>query len=466
MHRFIFVFAALAFVASPVAGQDAHPGRAIFMNTCASCHGTDLQGGMGSNLVDDEWTIATTREEIVAVVREGIPESGMPPFGEALSDAQINQVVDFIQAASAGDVVILPSAADSLVALDYHLEAEVYVHGLEIPWAIDFTGPTAALITERPGRLRVVENGTLRSEPVQGTPAVLHEGQGGLLDVTVDPNYDENGWVYLAYSHLLPGEDSLAMTHIVRGRIENNRWTDEQLLYEAPHDTYLPTRQHYGSRIVFDPQGYLYFSIGDRGRQDMAQDLRRPNGKIHRIFPDGSIPPDNPFIAQEGLLPTIFSYGHRNPQGLAVHPVTGELWDVEHGPRGGDEINLIKAGRNYGWPIITYGINYSGTIITEERSRPGMEQPIFYWRPSIGVGGLNFYDGDVFPYWQNQALVTALRNQEVRVVQLHEGRVLHEETILKDAGRVREAVKGPDGAIYVVLNEPHVILRIGSRAGS
>jgi glucose/arabinose dehydrogenase len=291
---------------------------------------------------------------------------------------------------------------------------------------------------------------------------VLHEGQGGLLDVTADPNFTKNGWIYLSYSHAVEAAngDTLAMTRILRGRIKDNQWIDQQVLFEAEHDKYISTRHHYGSRIVFDDQGYLYFSIGDRGQRPNAQVLSRPNGKIHRINPDGSVPEDNPFVNHENALPTIYSFGHRNPQGSAVHPVTDEVWDAEHGPRGGDELNLVKPGNNYGWPEITYGIHYDGRIMTRDREKEGLKQPNFYWRPSIAISGIAFYDKDMFPYWKNRLLVGALAFQEVRLLNIKDNRVLHEEVILKDHGRVREAVPGPDGAIYVVLNEPGKVVKI------
>ena len=363
--------------------------------------------------------------------------------------------------ASAQDAESSPSMPDELETLDYRLHADVFVGELENPWAIDFIDAQTALITEQLGDVHMIENGRLHAEPVAGIPEALYAGQGGMLDVAVDPNYADNGWIYLAYSHAIDdGDNRPAMTRVVRGRIQDNTWSDQQVLFEAPHDTYRTTRHHYGSRIVFDPEGRLYFSIGDRGAKSQAQDLSRPNGKVHRINRDGTIPPNNPFIDRDDALPSIFSYGHRNPQGLAIHPETGELWGVEHGPRGGDELNRIVAGHNYGWPVITYGINYDGTIITEDREEEGMEQPVLYWRPSIAVAGLDFYDGDAFPYWRNHLLVGALKDQEVRLLNLAEGRVQHQEVILKNAGRVREAVTGPDGAVYVVLNAPGAILRL------
>jgi aldose sugar dehydrogenase len=340
---------------------------------------------------------------------------------------------------------------------------DVWATGLEIPWSIDWLDPRRALVTERPGRLRLVEDGKMHPQPIANTPQVLHEGQGGLLDVAVDPNHSENGWVYLAYSHALetePGGRPGAMTRIVRGRIRDHAWVDQQVLYEAPHETYRTTRHHYGCRIVFDPQGYLYFGIGDRGVDRDAQDLSRPNGKIHRIHRDGSIPKDNPFVGREGVLPTIYSYGHRNPQGLAVHPQTGRVWETEHGPMGGDELNLISPGLNYGWPVVTYGLNYDGTVISPLRRKPGMEVPNLYWTPSPALCGLDFYRGDLFAKWNDRLLVGALRYEQVELLDIEQDRVIHQETILKNAGRVRDVACGPDGAIYVVLNRPDIILRL------
>lgn len=371
----------------------------------------------------------------------------------------------------AGSRVQLP---DTIETLDYKLEAEVVAEGLEEPWAIDFLGPDTALVTEEPGRLRLLVDGELHPDSIKGTPEVLYEGvQGGVLDVAVDPDYEQNGWIYLSYGHGLEaeeGEEAPAMIRVVRGRIQDHTWTDQQVLFEAPHDTYRTTRHQFGSRIVFDDEGYLYFSIGDRGNwpvypEDVmmhAQELDRPNGKIHRIHRDGSIPDDNPFVGQEGALASIYSYGHRNPQGMTVHPETGRVWAVEHGPRGGDELNRLEAGANYGWPEITYGINYTGSIITEARRKEGMEQPVVYWRPSIATSGLSFYQGEDFPYWQNKLLVSALKEEEIRLLNL-KGEcecVMHQEVLIDNAGRVREAVPGPDGSVYVVFETTPRIVRL------
>ena len=446
----------------PALAQEAS-GQDLYLQLCASCHGSDLTGGLGPNLIDDEWMYGAEHLAQAVVIRDGVPASGMPAFGAVLSNSQIDSILDFILRASQDPSIAPSRTVDTLSSLDYEINVEIFADGLEIPWAIEFLDAQRTVITERPGRLRLVENGVLRDDPVRGTPQVLHEGQGGLLDVTADPDYASNGWIYLAYSHVLEMPDEErdgTMTRIVRGRIVDNAWTDEQVVFEAPRGTYRPTRHHYGSRIVFDPQGRLYFSIGDRGFGDDAQDLARPNGKIHRVNPDGSIPSDNPFVGVDGALPSIYSYGHRNPQGLTIHPVTGEVWAVEHGPLGGDELNRPQPGKNYGWPEISYGINYNGTIMTEYRRREGMEQPILYWRPSIAVSGLSFYTGEAFPRWRNHLIVGALAYEEVRLLDMADDRVMHQEVILKDAGRVREAVPGPDGAIYVVLNDPGQVLRL------
>jgi len=331
-------------------------------------------------------------------------------------------------------------------------------------WAIVFLNRDTALLTEKPGALRVIVKGEMLDKAVEGIPEVLNEGQGGLMDVNIDRNYRQNGWIYLSYSHAIKqgeGEDRPpAMTRIVRGRIRDQLWVDEQVIYEAPHETYRTTRHHYGNRIVFDQKGYLYFSIGDRGAQDQAQDPERPNGKIHRIYPDGSVPGDNPY-REEGLA-TLYTLGNRNPQGISVHPQTDEIWAAEHGPLGGDELNLIQAGTNYGWPVITYGSNYNGSPVSEYSRLEGYAQPVMYWKPSTAVCGIEFYQGDEFESWNNKLLVGALKFEEVSLLDIEAGRVMHQEVILKNFGRVRDIGLDPDGKVYVVVNRPGRVIRLSS----
>lgn len=439
-------------------------GAALFQQYCSTCHGADLKGGNGGSLVDGIWQFGAADSYKFRNVKFGITHLGMPSYGAVLKDDEIKAVLQYVSDSEKSAGAVKPAIVKELETLDYKLNVEVFAEGLEIPWAIDFLDPTTALITEKPGRVRVVSKGKLQSEPVKNIPKVLNEGQGGLMDVAVDPNYKENGWIYLAFSHVLDkkeGEERPgAMTKIVRGKIENNTWTNEQVLFEAPHETYRTTRHHYGCRIVFDPQGHLYFAIGERGLGFEAQDIRLPNGKVHRINKDGSIPKDNPFVNESNAIKSIYSFGNRNIQGIAIHPETGKVWATEHGPMGGDELNLISAGKNYGWPEISYGINYDGKIITEFTHKPGMEQPNLYWRPSIAVCGLDFYTGNLFTKWKNKLLVGALKYEEVRLLDIENDRVTHDEVILKGQGRVRDVQTGPDGAIYVVLNDPGTVLKL------
>jgi len=453
---------------TPVAGcaQDSGaamtPGRAYYLQYCASCHGQDMGGGGASSLIDGEWAFGGDEESVFRSIKDGIPDIGMPAYGDALDDDQITQIVD---AVLGGDVTPPPreraTSGDTIRTWSYIVEVERWVTGLDVPWSIVFLDESKALVTERPGPVRLIVDGELHPDPITDTPEVLSRGQGGMLAVAKDPDYAENGWVYLAYSDPGPRRNS-SMTKVARGRIEDHRWVDHQTLWQADEGDYGTSGVHFGTRIVFDNDGYLYFAIGDRGQQQLAQDLSRPHGNVFRIHRDGRIPDDNPFVDHPDAIPSIFSYGHRNPQGLDFHPLTGELWEAEHGPRGGDEINIARAGLNYGWPEITYGINYSGTIITRERVRPGMEQPVWHWTPSTALCAIVFYRGDEFPYWRNHLLAGALANEDLRLLQIQNDRVIHEEIILEGRGRIRDVHSGPDGAIYLLMNEPDEILRLTS----
>lgn len=438
-------------------------GKALFTQTCAPCHGPELQGGIAQSLVDGIWQYGDNKTNMMRHIKNGITQVGMPAFGDVLSGDQIKSLVNFISEAAEEAGAVKPPLPTHIQTQQYEIDIHVYAEGLETPWAIDFLDEFTALITERPGNLRIVKYGLLDPKPIKGIPKVLTRGQGGLMDVAINPDYSENGWIYLSYSHGIPStvdNSVLGMTRIVRGKINGHTWTDEEILFTAKKEHYIASRVHFGSRIVFDKAGYLYFSIGERGQPDDAQDLGLPNGKIHRIHPDGSIPEDNPFVNQAGAYPSIYSYGHRNPQGLAIHPETDLLWATEHGPMGGDELNLPKIGLNYGWPRVSYGLNYDGSIVSDKVRDEGFEEPIYYWRPSIATCGLDFYQGDAFSKWQNQLLVGALVYEEIQLLTVTAERVMHSEVILKNAGRVRDIATGPDGFIYVVLNNPHIVIRL------
>ncbi|MEN8226599.1 MAG: PQQ-dependent sugar dehydrogenase [Bacteroidota bacterium] len=442
--------------------ETVHPGAQIYSTYCASCHGADFGGGMSQSLIDGVWQFGDGTGYVSRNIKFGIPHLGMPSFENTLSEEEIKAVVEFLYEEESKAGAVKPEPPAELESIDYDIKSEVWVDELDIPWAIVFLNRDTALITERPGKLKVVVNDKLVENPVSGIPEVLHGGQGGLMDVNIDRNYIQNGWIYLSYSHEIEqrsGEDRTpAMTRIVRGRIRDMKWVDEELIYEAPFQTYRTTRHHYGNRIVFDTKGYLYFSIGDRGAMDQAQDPKRPNGKIHRLFPDGSVPEDNPF--RDVGLSSLYTLGNRNPQGISVHPETDEIWAAEHGPLGGDELNVIRKGVNYGWPVITYGRNYDGSSITEFTRKDGYAQPSLYWKPSIAVCGIEFYQGEAFSKWKNRLLVGALKYEDVRILNIDGDRVMHQEVILKNHGRVRDIGLDPDGNVYVVVNEPDRVIRL------
>lgn len=444
----------------------------LFETLCASCHGKDLSGGQGPSFLDGEWKHGSTDEEIRRNIAEGNVQLGMTPFKTVLDDRQIRSLVIYIrekekQALANGFEYPKPEPGKVTETDHEKYKIETVVEeGLDIPWALAFLPDGRKLVTERPGRLRIIgTDGTLDPRPVEGTPEVVHHGQGGLMEVAVHPDYASNGWIYLGFSDgsWEEGDDGKkrpqTITAYVRGRIKDHQWVDQEWIWKADRKFYTDQGVHFGTRLVFD-QGYIYFVIGERNGWKEAQDLTRPNGKIYRLFEDGRVPPDNPFVDTEGAIPGIWSYGHRNPQGLDMDPRDGALYDTEHGPRGGDELNWIRKGLNYGWPVITYGMNYDGTPITGITEKEGMEQPVTYWVPSIATCGLDFYTGDRFPGWKNDLFAGALAQKEVRRLRLKDHKVVEQEVILKDLGRVRDVTDGSDGYLYVILNDPHRIIRL------
>ncbi len=323
--------------------------------------------------------------------------------------------------------------------------SEIVVDGIQNPWGMVFLPNNNILISEKSGKLLLFKSGN--TIEVGNAPEVYNRGQGGLMDIELHPDYKNNGWIYFSYASS-EGDDKGGNTAILRAKLSNNRLVQKQLLYKAVPNT--TKGQHFGSRLEFDRDGYLFFSIGERGDRDVnPQDITRDGGKIYRLHDDGKVPQDNPFVGQDGAKTAIYSYGHRNPQGLALHPETGELWEHEHGPRGGDEINIIQKGKNYGWPVITYGINYSGTKITDETARPGMEKPLYQWTPSIAPSGMAFVTSDKYPNWKNSLLVGSLSFQYLERLEIKDTKVVYREKLLDGMGRVRNVRQGPDGYIYV-----------------
>lgn len=341
-----------------------------------------------------------------------------------------------------------PAAAETLSSERHDFRVVTVAEGLEHPWGLAFLPNGDMLVTERPGRLRVIRQGALDPTPVAGLPEISPGGQGGLLDVILHPNFADNRLIYLSYAAAsVRGKG----TDVARARFADGRLTDLETIFSMR-----PTSsgsKHFGSRLAFGPDGTLYITAGERGDPDRAQDLGDHAGSVIRITEDGAVPPDNPFAGRSDARPEIFSYGHRNPQGMTVHPETGDLWAVEHGPKGGDELNLLRRGSNYGWPVITYGKSYAGFPIGEGTENPGMAQPVRYWVPSISPSGLAFYTGEAFPAWRGNLFLGALSGQALVRLELEEDRVVHEERLLQDlAARIRDVRDGPDGSLYLLTD--------------
>lgn len=339
------------------------------------------------------------------------------------------------------------------------VRAETYASGLVRPWALAFMPDGRLLVTERPGRLRIVAKDGSLSAPVTGLPAVVAEGQGGLLDVAIDPQFATTQLIYWSFSE--PGPNGTAGTSVARGKLVGNALENVQVIYaQRPK---VVSGGHYGSRLVFDRGGYLFITQGDRQRfRDSAQSLTAGLGKVVRILPDGRIPPDNPFVGKPNAQPEIWSYGHRNMQGATLDPATGRYWTIEHGARGGDELNHPEAGKNYGWPVITYGIDYSGMKIGEGTEKAGMEQPVYYWDPVIAPSGIMFYTGDAIPGWKGSLLIGAMTPGCLVRLEMANGRVTKETRYLGELNeRFRDIAQGPDGFVYVVTdNDAGRVLRV------
>jgi len=347
------------------------------------------------------------------------------------------------------------SAADTRITSSQlgKLRVTTVASGLEHPWALAFLPDGRMLVTERAGRMRIVAAKGSLSEPLAGVPAVVAEGQGGLFDVQLAPDFDSSQRIYFSYAE--PGEGKLASTAVAHARLSDVGLEDVQVIFSQKPK--LDTRHHFGSRLVFDGAGHLFITLGDRGVRPSAQDLSSHMGGVMRVNLDGSVPADNPFLSTEGALPEFWSYGHRNQQGAARNPWTGALWTNEHGPKGGDEINIPQPGKNYGWPLATFGINYSGEAIPEAmgETAPGTERPHHYWPVSPGISGMAFYDHARFPAWQNSVFIGSLAQRLLIRLSLDGDTVSGEERLLQDQGwRIRDVRVGPDGAIYVVTDEP------------
>jgi|TARA_B100000497_G_scaffold72837_1_gene81760 glucose/arabinose dehydrogenase len=348
----------------------------------------------------------------------------------------------------AQDLKPLDSEGDNSILIDEsNYEMELIFEDENIIWSIEFFEDNSILAAVKSGSLFHYTNG--EKIQISGLPEIYLRGQGGLMDIVLHPDFKENNWLYFSYASEDAGEKG-GNTTISRAKLINNNLVDLEVLYKASPNT--RKGQHFGGRLAFDNENYLYFSVGDRGNRDVyPQDITLDGGKIYRLNDDGSIPSDNPFFNNPNAKKAIYSYGHRNPQGMFKHPITGKIWTNEHGPRGGDEINIIKKGKNYGWPKITYGINYSGTTITKNKSLPDMEQPLYYWLPSIAPSSFEYISSDIYPNWKGSLLAGALVFKYIERIDLENDKVVYRSKIAEDLGRPRDIKQGPDGFVYVSI---------------
>lgn len=337
--------------------------------------------------------------------------------------------------------------------LDKNISASLLIDGISIPWAMVQLPSEEILISERAGQLRVFKQGRLLPNLITGLPKIHHNGQGGLLDLALHPDFVNNQWLYFTYARK-EGDKSGSNTALMRARLNMSNFslTEQKLLYKAKPNS--KKGQHYGSRIAFDDKGFIYFSVGDRGQRDVnPQDLNKDGGKIYRLHDDGRIPADNPFVDHHGVKSAVFSYGHRNPQGMSIDPRSKQLWSHEHGPRGGDEVNLIKKGANYGWPVISYGINYDGTKFTDKTEMVAMEQPALYWTPSIAPSGMIYVSSDKYPSLKGKFLVGSMKFGHLVLLTIKGEQVVSQEKVFEGIGRARSLLQGKDGYIYVGIDE-------------
>lgn len=423
-----------------------------FLKYCAGCHGTKMERFVGNT-----WEAFKAGNDLTPVIKNGLPALGMPSFEKAFSDAEIKAISDYILEMKDKKIAPVATKFPSVVRSRHQsFRIDTVAQGLDVPWGMAFLPDGDILVTERSGQLFRFSDGKLKAI-ISGVPEVMAQGQGGLMDVVLHPKYKENGWIYISYSKKAP-EGVGSNTAIFRAKLKNNQLVDQQEIFKAmPNPT---TAHHFGCRMVFDDQGYLYFGVGERGESSNAQTLTNHCGKIHRVFDDGRIPPDNPFVNTPGAMPSIYSYGHRNPQGIDIHPVTRRIYNNEHGPRGGDEINRIGKGKNYGWPVITFGINYDGTILSKFTAKEGMEQPVFQWTPSIAPSSMKFVVGDRYPGWKGDILSGSLSFRYLERVHLEGDKVTEQEKLLENAGRVRNVTMSPDGFIYVAVESPGIIVKL------
>jgi aldose sugar dehydrogenase len=443
----------------------------LYEETCSKCHGNEGQGGGAGTGTLNTLDLFDQKHDrpFFDAIKLGVKEGGMEEYGSTLTDKEIWGLVVHIrelQGRALRRQLGSPKKVNGVYASKHHAyQIETVIpegKGLVTPWGIDWLPDGRMLVTSRPGMIHIAKEGVLGPK-IEGLPVSAEIGQGGMMDIAVKPDYAKSGWIYLSFTDPSKTNSRQGHTKIVRGKLtfrgEQPVWGNQETIFESPQELYNGSTVHFGCRIVFDGKGKIFFSIGERGDGKQAQNLSRPNGKIFRLNEDGTVPKDNPFLTQG--LPAVWSYGHRNPQGL-VMGLDGNLWDTEHGPRGGDEINRVQKGANYGWPLVAFSINYNDSPDWQPWPTPEQKitMPVFRWLPSIGACGLDVAKGNSFPKWKGDLLAGGLSGANVDRIRIVNDKVVEREELVFGMGRVRDVATGPDGAIYVALNQPDKIVRI------
>ena len=440
----------------------------LYAQNCQGCHGNDLAGARGPSLFGAALLAERSDEQLHKTIVTGIAASDMPSFQGKLDDGQIGRMLAFLRirgGALASKPPIVPDPTNLVIKSEKQsFKIEVVASGIDTPWGEAFLPDGRMVVTERTGHIRMIDaKGKLEAEPVKNTPTAWVRQDGGFFDIAVNPADKTNPWIYLSYSEVLPGYAGTvpppgplaagvslppASTRIVRGHINARReWVDQQDIFKAPAAIYSPSVIHYGSRFLFDGKGHLFYTLGDRGDMTNAQRLDSPLGKIHRVNIDGTVPADNPFVNTPGAIGSIWTYGNRNPEGLSYDPRTGLLWESEHGPTAGDEINIIEKGHNYGWGVVSMGLQPG----IDHQHQAGMDDPITYYSPSIGPSGITFNTGDKYPGWRNSLFLAALVGQRLYRYEIDGRKITHQEMLWDQYGRTRAVIMGPDRLLYVIL---------------
>ncbi len=439
---------------------------ALYNEYCGKCHGVNGEGGGGGTktlLTRDKYNMKWDKPFFDAI-KNGVPDMGMEAYGETLSDPEIWALVVHIRELQSKHLRGMEPNRKTVGGPfksqhhDYRIE-DVVTSGLDTPWSIDWLPDGRMLVNYRSGELSIVKDGKVIGT-VEGIPNSVEQGQGGLMEVAVHPNYKSNGWIYLTYTEPAK-EGSGGMTKVVRGKLEGTKWTSQQLIWEAKQEFYSRAGVHFGSKVAFDGKGYIFFSVGERGTNMGAQSLETPFGKVMRLHEDGKVPTDNPYVGTANAEKATWSYGHRNQQGLAFDS-EGNLWDTEHGPRGGDELNQIQKGANYGWPLAVWSINYNDSPFRTPWMTEGktIVQPVFRWLPSIGASGLDLMTGSAFPKWSGDLFAGGLAGNNLDRFRVKGGKLVEHEEILWGMGRIRDIKTGPDGNLYIALNGPDKVIRL------